>query len=76
VLDCRPSTSSGVLLLREPRFSGDPQVIVQCVRRATPAKDTYRLTPPQVMDIARLANLRMWEAYHRRDQVQQQGGAA
>ncbi len=76
LLDCLPSTSSGVLLLREPRFSGDPQVIVQCVRRATPAKDTYRLTPPQVMDIARLANLRMWEAYHRRDQVQQQGGAA
>jgi hypothetical protein len=64
-----PSTASGVLLLREPRNRRDPQVIVQCIRRATPARDAHKLTPAQVMDIARLANLRMWEAYNRRDQA-------
>jgi hypothetical protein len=71
LLDCLPSTASGVLLLREPRNWRDPQVIVQCIRRATPARDATRLTPAQAINIARLANLRMWEAYQRRDQAQQ-----
>ncbi|MEK7882923.1 hypothetical protein [Methyloversatilis sp. NSM2] len=68
LLDCLPSPASGVLLLRAMRSRID----VECIRRATPAKDAYKLTPEQVMDIARLANLRMWEAYHRRDQSKQQ----
>lgn len=67
LLDCLPSKASGVLLLdREgyPRYVN--QVMrVDCIRRATPNKDASRLKPEQVMDIARLANLRMWEAYHR-----------
>lgn len=67
LLDCLPSPASGVLLLRAMRSRID----VECIRRATPAKDAYKLTPEQVMDIARLANLRMWEAYHRRDQSMQ-----
>lgn len=66
LLQALPSPASGVLLLRERRSSVVP-VSVECVRRATPAKDAYRLTPEQVMDIARLANLRMWEAYRLRD---------
>ena len=66
LLDCLPSPASGVLLLREQRNSQTPVAV--CVeRRATPAKNAARLTPAQVMDITRLANLRMWEAYQQRD---------
>lgn len=61
LLDCLPSKASGVLLLSE-HSSG--RIDVTCARRATPNKDAYRLTPEQVMDIARLANLRMWESYY------------
>lgn len=68
LLDCLPSSSSGVLLLRESRDSREPAIVVSCERRAVPAKDAYRLKPAQVMDIARLANLRMWEAYGKLDQ--------
>lgn len=72
LFDSMPSKSSGVLLMDVygyPRLS-DQIMRVDCVRRATPAKDAYRLTPSQAIDIARLANLRMWEAYSRRDQAQ------
>lgn len=66
LLELLPSPASGVLLLREGGWP-QPPVIVSCERRAMPAKDAYRLKPEEVMDIARLANLRMWEAYKRRD---------
>lgn len=59
LIDCLPSPASGVILLH------DAGKQVEVVRRATPAKDAYRLTPEQVMNIARLANLRMWDAYER-----------
>lgn len=62
LLDCLPSQASGVILMREQRNSTTP-VVADVVRRATPAKDAYRLQPAQVLDIARLANLRMWESY-------------
>lgn len=64
LLDCLPSKASGVLLLHA-KPSGN--IIVTCARRSTPNKDAYRLTPQNVMDIARLANLRMWESYYRLD---------
>lgn len=74
LVDCLPSPASGVLLLSKTgatKSNPDGGVIwVKCVRRATPSKDAARLKPEQVMDIARLANLRMWEAYHRRDVAQ------
>lgn len=60
LLECLPSKASGVLLLHSKK---DGRIIVTCERRSTPNKDAYRLKPEQVMDIARLANLRMWEAY-------------
>lgn len=64
LLDCLPSKASGVLLLhRKP--SGN--IVVTCERRSTPNKDASRLTPAQAIDIARLANLRMWDAYRARD---------
>lgn len=64
LLDCLPSPASGVLLLAEPQYPGGI-VTVKCERRATPAKDAHRLKPEEVIDIARLANLRMWDAYQR-----------
>lgn len=66
LLDCLPSAASGVILFRQQRNSITP-VAVTVERRATPNKDALRLKPEQVMDIARLANLRMWEAYKQRD---------
>jgi hypothetical protein len=64
LLACLPSPASGVLLVRHQRNSTTP-IVVSVERRATPNKDADRLKPEQVMDIARLANLRMWEAYKR-----------
>lgn len=70
LVDCLPSTASGILLLRAWHpDSVEPPVVVDCIRRATPAKDAHRLKPEEVMDIARLANLRMWESYHRAEKV-------
>jgi len=71
LLDALPSKASGILLLShigQARSIRAP-IAVDCVRRATPNKDATRLKPEQVMDIARLANLRMWEAYGRRDSI-------
>lgn len=67
LLDCLPSPASGILLLRqqEVRFIGQAPITVECIRRSTPNKDAAKLKPEQVMDIARLANLRMWESYSR-----------
>ncbi|GAP37365.1 hypothetical protein ABXN37_19775 [Piscinibacter sakaiensis] len=63
-----PSPASGVLLLRQNPGSTIP-VLVQCARRSTPNRSAERLTPEQVMDVARLANLRMWDAYAQRDRA-------
>jgi len=74
LLDCLPSKSSGVLLLDHagyPRAAGE-FMRVSCVRRAMPAKDAYRLKPAEVMDIARLANLRMWESYKREEDAKRE----
>ena len=76
--DAMPSTTSGVLLLRQGRSFGtlkEPQLVVKCIRRACPNKHASRLQPEQVMDIARLANLRMWEAYNQRDHAARQAAA-
>lgn len=64
-----PSPKSGLLLVSERRSPATP-VVVHCARRATPNRDASRLQPAQVMDIARLANLRMWDAYSRSDRQQ------
>jgi len=65
LVDCLPSPASGVLLLRETR----DELVVNCERRARPNPEAYRLTPAEVLDVARLANLRMWEAYLARDNL-------
>lgn len=75
LLDCLPSPASGVLLLRPQRSTSVPFAI-HVERRASPRKDAERLKPAEVMDIARLANLRMWEAYRARDVALGKRGAA
>jgi len=62
-----PSPHSGVLTVREQR--GTSVLAINCVRRATPCRDADRLKPDQVCDIARLANLRMWDAYERAERI-------
>lgn len=53
------SPSSGVLLLTQV----DDQLYVRCRRLAKPCKDADKLSPASAVDIARLASLRMWNAY-------------
>jgi hypothetical protein len=59
---CLPSEASGVLLMREQR---NGMIVADCHRRAKPNRDATKLTPEDAVDIARLANLRMWDAYQR-----------
>lgn len=61
LITCLPSSASGVLLLT----NHNGMLGVRVERRATPNRNADRLSVSQVMDIARLANLRMWEAYKR-----------
>lgn len=66
LLQSMPSQSSGVILLREQDSVETP--VVACLERgAVPSKNACLLTPEQVLDVARLANLRMWQAYQDRD---------
>ncbi|MGE7085656.1 hypothetical protein [Achromobacter xylosoxidans] len=70
LLAALPSTQSGVLLLdREgyPRPVG-ADMRVECIRRATPNRDAAPISPAAAVDIARLASLRMWDAYARLEQ--------
>ncbi|WP_026384689.1 hypothetical protein [Achromobacter xylosoxidans] len=70
LLAALPSTQSGVLLLdREgyPRPVG-ADMRVECIRRATPNRDAAPISPAAAVDIARLASLRMWDAYERLEQ--------
>jgi hypothetical protein len=59
LLPCLGSSKSGVLLLRERKGV----VNIRCHRRTTPNRDARKLTPAEVLDVARLASLRLWNAY-------------
>lgn len=52
---------SGVLLIREREQIGD--WYIRCARPAKPNRDADRLSAEAAIDIARLASLRMWDAY-------------
>jgi len=67
LFDALPSPNSGVLLMTE-RSNGAITIAVE--RRATPNRDAERLSPADVLDVARLANLRMWDALERRAAVE------
>lgn len=61
LLEFAGSPRSGVLTIAEQR-AGGASYVIRCVRRAQPNKQADRLTPTQCLDVARLANLRMWDA--------------
>jgi hypothetical protein len=62
LIDFLPA-NSGILLLSEPGEHDTVPVVIRCVRPLKPNRDAAKLEPAAVLDIARLANLRMWEAY-------------
>lgn len=61
LFDCM-NANSGLLLIDD--FGN-----VQCHRRAKPDTKAEKLTPEDAIDIARLASLRMWDAYERMDRA-------
>ncbi len=63
LMDCMPSQKSGVVLLNQPGESRPAHI--RCIRRASPNRDAARLSPESAIDVARLANLRMWEAFEK-----------
>ena len=67
LLDCLPSPNSGVILLHETDYGG---VSHDVARRAKPCNDAPKITPEAVNNIARLATLRLWDAYDRVRQAQ------
>ncbi|WP_258129219.1 hypothetical protein [Achromobacter anxifer] len=70
LLDALPNQNSGILLLDRdcyPRPVGQA-MRVDCVRRATPNRDAVPISPAAAVDVARLASLRMWDAYARLEQ--------
>lgn len=65
LLDCLHSPASGVLLL-----SGtESELKIVCRRPAKPCRDADPLSPAAAVDIARLASLRMWDAYQQVDRL-------
>lgn len=56
-----PSDSSGIILLSETKRAGE--IKIACHRRAKPNKAAQKLPPEAAVSIARLASLRMWDAY-------------
>lgn len=71
LLDALPSQQSGVILFE---VDAHDCLVPRVLRRATPNREACRLKPEQVVDIARLANLRMWDAYERVEVAQRDVG--
>lgn len=63
LIDKLGSPASGVLLLSED----DRGLQIRCRRPAKPCRDADKLTPTAAVNIARLASLRMWDAYQQLD---------
>lgn len=61
LMDALGSPASGVLLLSDR----DGQLRIHCQRPAKPCRDADRLNPAAAVAVARLASLRMWDAYKR-----------
>jgi hypothetical protein len=60
LLPCLGSPNSGVLLLSEGK---DGRVSIRCHKRTVPNRAAKKLGAAEVLDIARLASLRLWNAY-------------
>lgn len=68
MLEFMPSQVSGVLLLSKGELPHSP-LIIKCIKNAKPNKNAHRVSAEQAIDIARLANIRMWEAYAKLDKA-------
>lgn len=65
-----PSKNSGVILLSVDKDGWTKNGVVASVeRRATPCRDAERIGPADAVDIARLASLRMWDAFDKLEKV-------
>lgn len=67
LMDCLGSPQSGVLLLGKDKYSDRLRIKVK--RMAKPCRDAKKIDPEHAIDIARLASLRMWDAYDRVDEL-------
>lgn len=74
LLEALPSAQSGVLLLDREGYPRpvDAGMRVDCVRRASPNRDAPSISPAAAVDIARLASLRMWDAFARMEEREAQ----
>lgn len=61
LIEYLPSRASGVIGLREGRKSG--RIYAEVIRKTKPAKNPYRCSEQDVLNIARLANLRLWSLH-------------
>ncbi|MBN9401240.1 MAG: hypothetical protein J0I30_00230 [Burkholderiales bacterium] len=66
------SAASGVLLLTEDAAG----LRISCRRPAKPCRDADKLTPAAAVHVARLASLRMWDAYKTVDALRAQQEAS
>jgi len=57
---------SGVLLIRD---AGPGVFHISCVRKSRPNRDAEKIDAEDAIDIARLAGLRMWDAYAEVDRL-------
>lgn len=63
---------SGLLLIQDR----DDGILVKCERRAKPDTKADRITAEDAIDIARLASLRMWDAYAELDRTKDREAVA
>lgn len=69
LVDCLGSPASGVILLQESNHH--PGMLLATVeRRAMPCRDADKISPADAVNIARLASLRMWDAYEKLERME------
>jgi hypothetical protein len=66
---------SGVLLVHDSNRAGGKLGRVECVKRAKPCRDAPVLSHSQVINLARLASVRMWDAYFKLERCGDAGAA-
>ena len=69
LIDCLPSPASGVITVSRTPENWKESVLTAVIRRAKPNPDAKPISSTAVLDIARLANLRMWDSYEDRAQI-------
>jgi hypothetical protein len=57
------SPKSGILLFAENRSDYGPEIVMHVHRQAKPRKDAKPIDASEALDVARLCNARMWDAY-------------